>query len=190
MKHLWTSTIAAIVLTCATALSAAPLKLQPANPQPSGLKSGLSVRYAYPENVKSLSEASSALTIRSERGRPLSGLDYRDTNEGEPALTSKRAEHVAAAIKGYVHFDKPGIHNIDFLTNDGLRATIGGQVVGKFDGRQTCDTTIMSEVEVPSAGWYKLDILYFQRYNTSCLHMRMGAKGKRVSWMPNKAFGH
>lgn len=190
MKHIWKGLVAAIALSCATAVSAAPLKLQPANPQPSSVKAGLSVRYAYPHDVKSLGDASSALKISNERGRALSGLDYRDTNEGEITLTSKRAEHVVASIKGYVHFDTPGIHNIDFLSNDGLRARIGGKVVGQFDGRQTCDTTIMSEVEVPSAGWYALDILYFQRFGTSCLHMRMGAKGKRVSWMPNKAFGH
>lgn len=190
MKRLWTSTIAAIVLSCATALTAAPLKLQPANPQPSGVKPGLSVRYAYPHDVRTLDEASSSLKVKSERGRALSGLDYRDTNEGDKTLTSKQAEHVVASIKGYVHFAKPGVHNIDFLTNDGLRARIGGKVVGKFDGRQACDSTIMSEVEVPSAGWYALDILYFQRLGTACLHMRMGEKGKRVSWMPNKAFGH
>jgi hypothetical protein len=190
MKRFWTGTLAAIVVTCATALSAAPLKLQPANPQPSGLKPGLAVRYAYPVDVRTLVEASSALKIKSERGRPLAGLDHRDTNEGDITLTSKRSEHVVAGINGYVHFAKPGIHSIDFLTNDGLRATIGGQVVGKFDGRQTCDSTMMSEVEVPSAGWYKLDILYFQRFGTACLHMRMGAAGKRPSWMPDKAFGH
>jgi hypothetical protein len=190
MKRLLSGTIAAIVVTCATVLSAAPLKLQPANPQPSGLKPGLAVRYAYPVDVKNLVEASSALKISAERGQPLTGLDYRDTNEGERTLTSKRAEHVVAGINGYVYFDKPGIHNIDFLTNDGLRARIGGQVVGKFDGRQACDSTIMSEVEVPSAGWYKVDILYFQRLGTACLHMRMGPQGKRPRWMPNKAFGH
>lgn len=190
MKRLLTSTLAALVMSCATAISAAPLKLQPADPQPSGLKPGLSVRYAYPHDVKSLTEASSALKINAEPGRPLSGLDHRDTNEGEITLTSKQSEKVVAGIKGYVHFDQPGLHSIDFLTNDGLRANIGGQLVGHFDGRQTCDSTIMSEVEVPKAGWYKLDILYFQRYGTACLHMRMGAKGKRPRWMPDQAFGH
>lgn len=190
MNYIINGLVAAVALSCATVLSAAPVKLQPASPQPSSVKPGLSVRYAYPQDVKTLSEASSALKIAAERGRALSGLDYRDTNEGERTLTSKRAEHVVASIKGYVHFDTPGIHNIDFLTNDGLRARIGGKVVGKFDGRQTCDTTIMSEVEVPSAGWYALDILYFQRLGTACLHMRMGPKGKRVGWMPNKAFAH
>lgn len=190
MKQIAKTVIASIVVSYATALSAAPLKLEPANPQPTSVKPGLSVHYAYPQDVKSLSEASSALKISSERGQALSGLDYRDTTEGDRTLTSKRAEHVVASIKGYVRFDSPGVHNIDFLTNDGLRARIGGQVVGKFDGRQSCDTTIMSEVEVPSAGWYELDILYFQRLGTACLHMRMGPEGKRVKWMPNKAFGH
>lgn len=190
MTHRLGSTVTAILLTCGTALGAAPLKLQLADPQPSGVQPGLSVRYAYPQDVKTLSEASAALKIASEPGHALSGLDHRDTNEGDKTLTSKRAEHVVASIKGYVRFDAPGLHNIDFLTNDGLRARIGGQVVGKFDGRQACDTTIMSEVEVPAAGWYDVDILYFQRGGTACLHMRMGPDGKRPRWMPDAAFGH
>lgn len=190
MKTLFSGALAAIAILSATALGAAPLKLQPANPQPSGVKPGLSVRYAYPQDVKNLSEASSALKISSEAGRPLSGLDHRDTNEGDNTLTSNRAMQVVASIKGYVRFDKPGIHSIDFLTNDGLRARIGGQVVGEFNGRQSCDTTILSEVEVPVAGWYDVDILYFQRLGTACLHMRMGSEGKRPRWMPDSAFGH
>lgn len=190
MSKTWKAVIAAALLFGGFAAEAAPLKLQPANPQPASVKPGLSVRYAYPHDVKFLSAARTALKQSSEAGRPLSGLDYRDTSEGESALTSKRAENVAAAIKGYVHFDKPGIYNIDFLTNDGLQARIGGEVVGEFDGRQACESTIMTEVEVPSSGWYPVDITYFQRKGTSCLHMRMGPAGKRVKWMPNKAFGH
>lgn len=190
MTHFLGSALAAILMTCATVAGAAPLELQPAHPQPTGLKPGLAVVYAYPQDVKNLSEASSALKIGSETGQPLTGLDYRDTNEGDITLTANRAMQVVASIKGYVHFDTPGIHNIDFLTNDGLRARIGGQVVGKFDGRQSCDTTILSEVKVPQAGWYDVDILYFQRLGTACLHMRMGPEGKRPRWMPDAAFGH
>ncbi|MGR3760054.1 PA14 domain-containing protein [Roseobacteraceae bacterium NS-SX3] len=189
MRRAIAAACAAAAMLAATALAAAPLKLKPANPQPGGLKPGLSVRYAYPEDVKTLAEASAALKQGAQAGRPLKGLDYRDTAEGQPALTSKRAEFVAASIRGFVRFDKPGVYDIDFLTNDGLRARIGGQVVGQFDGRQTCDSTITSTVEVPQAGWYPVDILYFQRYKTSCLHMRMGPQGGRLKWMPNSAFG-
>ncbi|WP_323775825.1 PA14 domain-containing protein [Leisingera sp.] len=181
---------AAIAVLTAAAAGAAPLKLTPAEPQPASVTPGLAVVYAYPNDVKTLAEASSALKISSEPGRPLAGLDNRDTQEGQKTLTSKQALNVVARITGYVKIDQPGIHTIDFLTNDGLRARVGGQVVGEFDGRQSCDSTILTEVEVPSAGWYPVDILYFQRLGTACLHMRMGPDGKRPKWMKDSAFGH
>ncbi len=167
---------------------AAPLLLQPADPQPSNLKPGLNVQYAYPSDVKTLSNAKAALK-RSKPGPALSGLDYRDTDIGEKVLTSERAERVAAEITGYVKIDKPGVHVIDFLVNDGMRATVGGQIVGEFNGRQPCEETFAVEVEAPKAGWYPLHLIYYQRTRTACLHMRMGAAGKRVTWMPDEAFG-
>jgi PA14 domain len=187
--------IAAIGLFFATAVTAAPLKLVLANPQPtaSQLKNGLSVRYGYAadgQHIKSLADAAATLRARSEPGPPLTGLDYRDTQEGERTLTSKRALNVAAAISGYVRFDKPGNYEIDFLTNDGLRVTIGGQQVGLFDGRQPCDTTRIVEVQVPEAGWYQLEALYFQRLGTSCLHMRIAPEGGSLNWVPNSAFAY
>ncbi len=179
--------LAAALMVAATASLAAPLKLTPASPQPSGLKSGLAVSYAYPSDVKTLGNAERALR-KSKPGTPLTGLDYRDTNDGDITLTSKRAHHVVAKITGFVQFDAPGTYNIDFLTNDGLDANIGGQQVGYFNGRQSCLSTRAVQVEVPSAGWYPVDIVYFQRVGTSCLHMRAG-KGS-PDWMPNTAFGY
>lgn len=193
MRSILIGAAAALSFVIATAVGAAPLKLKPASPQPGGVKPGLSVTYGFAkqgQHIKYLSEARSALKSGAKRGAPLRGLDYRDTNKGEPTLTSGRAENVAASIKGYIRFDKPGVYEIDFFTNDGIDARIGGQRVGHFDGRQTCDSTIVSEVEVPQAGWYKLDILYFNRLNTSCLMMRMGTKGKKMQWVKNGVFGH
>lgn len=181
---------AIIGLLCTGASLAAPLKLTPASPQPSGLNAGLSVRYAYPQDVKNLRGAERALKHRAEVGPPLAGLDYSDTEIGQKVLTAKRNEYVVADIRGFVKFDAPGLYTIDFLTNDGLRARVGGQIVGEFDGRQPCEETFAVEVEVPSAGWYPLQALYFQRTKTACLHMRAAPAGKRPNWMPNSAFGH
>lgn len=183
--------LAALGLIIATTAAAGPPRLTPANPQPSGLKPGLNVVYGYaPEgqHIKTLSDARHYLK-RAEPGRPLTGLDYADTAKGEPTLTSKRAENVAARIWGYIRFDKPGVYDIDFLTNDGLHMEIGGQTVGHFDGRQTCDTIIGTQVEVPKAGWYELEGVYFNRLNTSCLHMRWAPAGGRLTWVPNSVFG-
>ncbi|MBY5935329.1 hypothetical protein KUV51_20145 [Tateyamaria omphalii] len=187
MKMLKTAALAVTALVWATAALAAPLKLTPANPQPSGLKPGLAVKYAYPPDVKSLNQAIRALK-RGEAGPALAGLDYRDTADGDNTLTSKRAHYVAAAISGYVKFDAPGTYAIDFLTNDGLDAKVGGQTVGYFDGRQKCFETRAVQVEVPEAGWYPVDITYFQRVGTACLHMRAGQGAP--DWMPDAAFGH
>lgn len=196
MKTALRATVAALTLA-ATALSgtfamAEPLKLTPANPQPGGVKPGLSVRYGYtPEgrDIRTLSDARMALR-KAEAGPALPGLDYPDTNLGDPTLTSKRAENVAAAIEGYIRFDAPGVYEMDFYTNDGLDASIGGQQVGFFDGRQPCDSTYVAEVEVPQAGWYEFEATYFNRLNTSCLMMRWAKQGKPLKWVPNKAFGH
>ncbi|MEL7133211.1 MAG: PA14 domain-containing protein [Pseudomonadota bacterium] len=187
MKILKTAALAATALTLATTTFAAPLKLEPANPQPSGLKPGLAVEYAYPPDVKSLNQANRALRF-AEPGPALAGLDHRDTNDGDITMTAKQAHNVVAGISGYVKFDAPGVYNVDFLTNDGLEAKIGGQTVGYFDGRQKCSETRAVQVEVPQAGWYPVDILYFQRVGTACLHMRAGQGAP--DWMPDAAFGH
>lgn len=184
MTFLKTATLAAATILLAAASYAAPLKLKPANPQPSGLKQGLAVKYAYPMDVKSLNQAERALR-KAKAGTPLKGLDYRDS---DTPLTAKQAHHVAAKITGYVKFDAPGTYNIDFLTNDGLNATVGGQTVGYFDGRQKCFETRAVQVDVPQAGWYPVDITYFQRVGSACLHMRAG-KGS-PDWMANAAFGY
>lgn len=187
MTFLKTVAAATALALVATTAFAAPLKLKPANPQPSGLKSGLAVKYAYPPDVKTLNQAKRALK-RAKPGTPLKGLDYRDTADGDLTLTSTKPHHVVAGISGYVKFDSAGVYTIDFLTNDGLDASVGGEQVGYFNGRQSCNETRPVQVEVPQAGWYELQATYFQRVGTSCLHMRAG-KGS-PDWMPNSAFGY
>ncbi len=182
--------VAALGLVCASALAAAPLKLTPANPQPSGLKSGLSVSYGYaPDKFKSLSLARSIYKSAAKPGKPLRGLDYRDTEFGENTLTSTTPWYLTARITGYFKFDAPGIYDIEFFVNDGLDATIGGQRVGHADGINPCEGTVVTQVEAPVAGWYDLDVFYYQNAGTACLMMKMAPTGKKRQWVANSAFG-
>ncbi|WP_165937630.1 hypothetical protein [Antarcticimicrobium sediminis] len=197
MKTAIRAALAALVLATgtvsATLLGAAPLQLTPANPQPGGVKPGLKVAYGYAPNgqdIRTLADAGAVLRKGAQRGPALRGLDYRDSAAGAPTLTSKRDENVAASITGYIRFDAPGVYEVDFYTNDGLDARIGGQRVGFFDGRQACDSTYVTEVEVPQAGWYDFQATYFNRLNTSCLMMRRAKKGKSLKWVPNGIFGY
>ena len=66
--------------------------------------------------------------------------------------------------------------------------SIGGKQVVNFDGVHACDESKAVQAEVPSAGWYKLEGLYFQRKGTACLHMRAGVG--EPDFMPDSAFGH
>ncbi|GHH00235.1 PA14 domain-containing protein [Pseudodonghicola xiamenensis] len=171
---------------------AAPLKLTPAEPQPTGLKAGLAVKYAYlgppPQKIQSMSMAMQMLNS-AKPGQPLRGLDYRDTDEGDPVLTHKYPYNVAADITGFIRFDAPGVYEIETWSNDGINAQIGGALVGDFDGRQGCEANQRVEVQVPKAGWYPLKFAYFQKYGSSCLMMKWGKSGQKLKWVPNEVLG-
>ncbi|RBW53741.1 hypothetical protein DS906_17525 [Ruegeria sp. A3M17] len=181
--------IAAAAFIASSAV-AAPLKLQPASPQPSP-KAGLNVKYVgtgTQRKIRNLTHAKQLLP-KAQPGQPLSGLDYRDTNEGEDVLTFDHHYNVAAEITGYMRFDSPGVYELETWSNDGIDAWVGGQQIGKVNSIQGCEANQRTEVEVPKAGWYPLKIIYFQKLGTSCLMMKSGKKGDRFTWTPNNVFG-
>ncbi|MGV6847008.1 MAG: hypothetical protein ACWA5A_01385 [Marinibacterium sp.] len=170
--------------------------LEPAAPQPRKLMPGLEVRYAYPEDVKTLEAAQFALEDSAEPGKPLSGLDYRDRGANARALTSRRVTVVAAKISGMIRFDEVGEYTLRFFTNDGLDAAIGGVGVAHEGARTPCQQVGGEDpqdqrVLVPEPGWYPLQILWFQRYSSSCLYMEWKPPAAGT-WqaVPRRAFGH
>ena len=191
MKLVRTVATAVAMSVIAGAALSAPLKLQPANPQPSP-KAGLNVKYFGTGNqhkkIRDLSQAKSMLS-KAKPGKPLRGLDYRDTSKGEDVLTFDEAYNVAAEVTGYMRFDSPGVYELETWSNDGIEASVGGQQIGRVTGIQGCEANQRTEVEVPKAGWYPLKIVYFQKLGTSCLMMKSGKKGERFTWTPNDVFG-
>ena len=177
-------------LLLGTPALAAPLALSPADPQPSAsaLSSGLSVAYAYPSDVRSIDDAASALG-KAKNGPALRGLSYRDNTEGELALTSKKAQKVAAKISGFIRFDAPGTYKVNIISNDGIQASIGGKQVAFNDGIHGCEPAGVKEVSVPVAGWYALEAIYFQRKGTACLEMDWNVGGKTGA-VPDSAFAY
>ena len=78
MNHLQIGLIASALTILAGHVGAAPLKLEPANPQPGNVQSGLNVKYAWngtQRKIRDLSHAKSLLP-NAEVGTPLLGLDY------------------------------------------------------------------------------------------------------------------
>ncbi len=188
---------ATAALLCAAlspaALMAQAINLEPANPQPSAgsLSKGLAVSYAtLPDHVRSLSAAKKTLAKNAKPGTPIAGLTYDDTNEGDPTLTSGTAMKIAADISGYIKFDKAGTYTLDFLSNDGLEISIGGQEVGNYDGIHSCGYVGEVDVTVPQAGYYALEATYFQRKGTACLLMEWGPDSDGLELVPDSIFFH
>lgn len=181
-----------VVACLAGAAEAQAIRLAPASPQPdaASLQPGLAVEYAYPADIKWLADAESWFDYGSEAGEPLVGFDYPDTLDGEKVLTSKQSEQVIARIRGYIRFDEPGVHQVEFLSNDGLLVRIGGEEVEKHDGRHPCESSGFYDVEAPEAGWYEIEAIWFQRVGTACLLMKWGAPGTDLGWTPNDVFAH
>lgn len=167
------------------------LTLSLADPQPStsSLTSGLAVSYASRNHGRSLADARGALK-KAKPGAALSGLSYDDTKEGENVLTSDHSEKIAAAISGYIKFDAAGTYMLEFLANDGLDISIGGQQVGLYDGVHPCGYVGEQEVEIPKAGYYALEATYFQRKGTACLMMEWGPDSDGLEQVPDSAFFH
>ena len=178
------------ILLFSTAVHAAPLALSLADPQPdtAELEPGLAVAYAYPNDVRTIAEARDALG-KSRRGMPLAGLSYADNSEGDPTLTARSAQKVAAQISGFMKFDAPGTYEVEVFSNDGIHLTLGGAEVASFDDIHGCLSAGLVEVEVPQAGWYPVDAVYFQRKGTACLMMDWNVEGA-LEPVPDTAFAH
>ncbi|MDW3221602.1 MAG: PA14 domain-containing protein [Paracoccaceae bacterium] len=167
------------------------LQLSPASPQPSAgsLKSGLAVKYAFKNHGSSLADAKSVLK-KAKPGTALVGLSYDDTVAGDNVLTTEQSEKIAAAISGYIKFPSAGTYMLEFLANDGLEISIGGQQVGRYDGIHPCGYVGEQEVQVPQAGYYPLEATYFQRKGTACLLMEWGPDSDGLEQVPDSAFFH
>lgn len=167
-----------------------PVTLTLADPQPdaAALAPGLAVSYAYGGPVKTLANATKKLKDATP-GPALIGLSYLDSDPGENALTSDKEEKVSAAINGFIKFDASGTFQVEFISNDGIVAHIGGQQVALFDGVHGCETAGVTEVEVPEAGWYEITATYFQRKGSSCLLMDWDVEGEMLP-VPDEVFAH
>lgn len=191
MKKLIVAGMAALGMFVASVATAGVIELTPASPQPKGLKKGLSVSYFTGDRqVRSLSAAKSRLKGSRKAGKPLKGLNYPDGGKGAPVLTSGKAELVVADIRGYIKFDAPGVYNLEFFSNDGMQAWISGQQVARLDDITPCASAGRPQVKVPSAGWYDLKVVYFQKEGTACLESEWKKPGGAVQLIPNSAFGY
>ncbi|MBO9479189.1 hypothetical protein J7382_16715 [Shimia sp. R11_0] len=191
MKSLLGKILAAAALFVGTTASAEIINLTPADPQPTGLKQGLSVVYAVNDRkVRTLGPAKRRIERFGEPGKPLAGLNYPDKGKDAEVLTSGRSSLVSAMVNGYIKFPAAGTYGVEFYTNDGAQIWISGQTVGKLDKVTACASAGRPQVNVPKAGWYDIQVLYFQKEGTACFESEWTPPGGTRQLIPDSAFGY
>jgi hypothetical protein len=182
------SAVIVAVLAGATAALAGFDNLTPAEPQPAAgtLQPGLAVNYV---DVKARHVDEVEAGGDGEPGAPLPLLDYQ-SGAGN-VLTSEHADLIGARIRGFIKFDQAGRWLMATQSNDGVRVRIAGQVVIEDPDVHSDQFSKNAELNIATAGWYKLDVTYFERKSTSTLQLywqRPG--GSEFEIVPAGAFGH
>ena len=150
---------------------------------------GLSVKYVpkMMRDVKALNYF--AKKKRGKDGPPLMHLDWK--SGADKVLTSDAYDGVGAIINGLIHFDTDGTHRFTVESNDGVRITLGGQMILEDPDVHADRFSEIVDVEVPEAGWYPVEILYFERKNTSTLRLlTAGPEGGDLEIIDPSRLGH
>lgn len=164
---------------------------RPADPQPdaAALKDGLAVRY-YFAKYNHVRELESWMKYKDGKpGDPLPMLDWK-VGTG-PVLTSGVKDLVGAHITGYIGFESPGTYQIKVTANDGVRLTLGGEKLYEDPKVHPDRTSDPIDVTVDQPGWYPLELLYFEKKNTSTLQLHWSPPGSSgFDPVPAAAFKH
>ena len=167
----------AVAAQAQTQLAAAtdpPVQLAPpapAAPQPdaAALNDGLAVRY-YFAKLNHIDELVGWMRFEDGiQGKPLPNLDYADSPGN--VLTTTNATLVGAHITGFIEFAEPGSYRLRVISNDGVRITLGGEMIFEDPGVHKAEASPDLVFDVADPGWVPLDILYYQKKGTSALQL-------------------
>ena len=107
-------------------------------------------------------------------------------------LDQRPADGVGATISGLIRFPAAGRYVLALQSNDGVSLSIDGQRILADPGVHTDRFSELVRVDIAEAGWYPLDLLYFEKRNTSTLqfYWAQEAAGESLRLVPREAFAH
>ncbi len=159
-------------------------------PEASELQRGLSVTYYY--NIFNLVGEITEFARLEDGvpGQPLRTLDY-NVGSGK-VLTSDGRDGVGAQIEGLINFQESGTYTVAMQSNDGIELTIGGQIIFSDPTVHADRFSELVQLQIEEPGWYPLQLLYFEKRNTSTLELywlRPGEEGG-MNFVPADALAH
>ena len=166
--------LAAVAAHAQTQPATQPVQLAPpapAAPQPdaAALKDGLAVRY-YFAKLNHIDDLVGWMRFEDGvPGEPLPALDYEDSPGN--VLTTTNNMLVGAHITGFIEFAEPGSHRLQVTSNDGIRVTLGGEMIFEDPRIHKAETSPDLVFDIAEPGWYPLDILYYEKKGTWALKL-------------------
>lgn len=185
----WISGLAVLLLVNVAAADPQPVNPQPA---PNALKPGLAVTYYYGFNRHINEVAKRIESEDGEVGEPLAWLNYRSGSD--LVLTSDKYDGVGAHIQGLIHFDEVGTYAFAIESNDGVRFSVSDEMLIEDPDVHADQWSNVATVDIKTAGWYPMEVLYFERKNTSTLRLVWkkppADESQEFSPVPEAAFAH
>jgi hypothetical protein len=86
-------------------------------------------------------------------------------------LTTTNNMLVGAHITGFIQFAEAGTHRLRVTSNDGVRITLGGEMMFEDPGVHKAESSPDLVFDVAEPGWVPLDILYYQKKGTWALQL-------------------
>jgi len=165
------------------------------SPQPadSELKPGIAVNYFYGFEGRHTGAAWRIVdTVNPDAGAPIPMLNYNVGND--PMLTSSRNKGLVAHMTGVMYFKEPGTYKFTALTNDGFELNIGGAFILEDPDVHYDRWSDIVSVEIPEAGWYDLEMVYFNRKGTATLELYWRPPWDKsdgdMAFVPAEVFAH
>lgn len=151
-----------------------PVMLSQINPdQPAGtsLKPGLLVTYYLKFFKRDLSYINKMAKgeFESFEGNPITHLDHQFGKD--EVFDSGTARGVALRMRGYLYFPGTGVYSMQALSNDGIFIYVSN-TLAISDPKQHADRlSNIAHITIKEAGWYSVNIDYFQRKGTAALKL-------------------
>lgn len=128
--------------------------------------------------------------LKSWLGEPIAQLNNQ-FGESE-VFGSGLSRGVGMRMRGALFFPTPGPYAFQALSNDGIQMFLGNRLVVS-DPVQHSDRLSKQEVsvDIPAAGWYPVQIDYFQRKGTAALQLFWTTPDNAtMTIVPADAYGH
>lgn len=155
------------------------------------LQPGLLPLYFYnffARNVRMLPKGEKA-ERKGEAGEPILEINHQ-FGRGE-VFDSGTSRGVGVRMNGALNFPTPGTYVLQTLSNDGVDIYLNNKRVLADPTQHSDQFSAQSYLNVAVAGWYPIQIDYFQRKGTAALKLYWKTPGsKEKVIVPAEAYGH